>query len=355
MIAFRRKARNFFGPSVDPREEIAGILRLLEKIGEGMKRSAVILFSLALQAGAAFPDVEFTPGTKIHLASVEEGREILTRRDDFIRALSPFDRAVRLKRRRAVPEREFLAYISKQVLPFSEKERERLKAAFQSLREKTSGFRYKLPSTITIVKTTGNEEAGAAYCRGNAIVFPASMLNRPGSSLERTALHELFHIVTRNNPDLRKSLYGVLGFLPCNEIEVPGELKEIKITNPDAARNNFYIELEYGGRKVPVIPILLSSSKNYEGGNLFRYLRLKFLVLGKKGSRWVPLYRDGKAWLLEGEVMPSYLARIGSNTSYIIHPEETLAENFILLVNRAEGVPTPRILTEMRNLLEKSK
>jgi len=327
--------------------------KIEEKIGEGMKRSAALLFFLALQAGAAFPDVEFSSGTKIHLATVEEDREILTRRDDFIRALSPFDRAVRLKMRRAVPERELLAHISKQVLPFSEKERERLKAAFRSLREKTSGFRYQLPSTITIIKTTGNEEAGAAYCRGNAIVFPANMLNGPG--LERTALHELFHIVTRNNPDLRKSLYGVLGFLPCNEIEVPEELKEIKITNPDAARNNFYIELEYSGRKVPVIPILLSSSKTYEGGNLFRYLRLKFLVLGKKGSRWMPLYRDGKAWLLEGEVMPSYLARIGSNTSYIIHPEETLAENFVLLVNRAEGVPTPRILQEMRNLLEKRK
>jgi len=45
----------------------------------------------------------------ISFASVETARSVLTNRDEFISALSPFDRAARLKTGRVVEEAEFLA------------------------------------------------------------------------------------------------------------------------------------------------------------------------------------------------------------------------------------------------------
>jgi hypothetical protein len=44
---------------------------------------------------------------------------------------------------------------------------------------------------------------------------------------------------------------------------------------------------------------------------------------------------------------------VGRNTDYIIHPEEILAENFALLVLGAGNVPSPEVLTRMREALAK--
>ena len=43
-----------------------------------------------------------------HVRHRDEARRILTTRDDFIRALSPFDRAARVKTDKDVSEKEFL-------------------------------------------------------------------------------------------------------------------------------------------------------------------------------------------------------------------------------------------------------
>ena len=61
--------------------------------------------------------------------------------------------------------------------------------------------------------------------------------------------------------------------------------------------------------------------------------------------------RDGEPVLLEPRNVPTFFDKIGRNTGYIIHPEEILAENFVLLVNNKTDVPTPRILREMRDVL----
>ncbi len=39
------------------------------------------------------------------------------------------------------------------------------------------------------------------------------------------------------------------------------------------------------------------------------------------------------------------------NTDYIIHPEEILAENFVLLLNNSRYIRNPEILEEIKNIL----
>ena len=58
-------------------------------------------------------------------------------------------------------------------------------------------------------------------------------------------IHELFHIRNQNNPTLRYKLYNSLGFHHCNEIILPSELLNKKITNPDAPRLDVYINVHH--------------------------------------------------------------------------------------------------------------
>jgi hypothetical protein len=55
-------------------------------------------------------------------ASVDEGRRILGARDSFIEAMSPFDRAARMKTDRGISEIEFLEFVKKSVLEWNSTE-----------------------------------------------------------------------------------------------------------------------------------------------------------------------------------------------------------------------------------------
>jgi hypothetical protein len=53
--------------------------------------------------------------------------------------------------------------------------------------------------------------------------------------------------------------------------------------------------------------------------------------------------------------VPDFQEKIGRNTTYIIHPEEILADNFVHLVRQREKLATPRIVEELQKVLEKRK
>jgi hypothetical protein len=103
------------------------------------------------------------------------------------------------------------------------------------------------------------------------------------------------------------------------------------------------------------VPVLYSSPAHYDqqrGGNLFSYLTFRLMAIEHREDRWQPQLQDGKPKLYEVTQAPAYYDRIGRNTGYIIHPEEVLADNFVLLVAGKTEVPTPRILTEMKRVIE---
>jgi hypothetical protein len=52
---------------------------------------------------------------------------------------------------------------------------------------------------------------------------------------------------------------------------------------------------------------------------------------------------------------PAFLAQVGRNTDYLIHPDEILADNFVRLVFADPQVRTPQILEQMRHILAAEK
>lgn len=326
-----------------------------------MQSFSVMVFTALIVALAngwvAAQEVPLTRQTVVQFASEEDGRRAVGRKDAFIEALSPFDRAARKQTDTPVEEADFLRFISDQALAWESAETRRWTQIIGSASNKLAALRLPLPDRILLVKTTGREEGHAAYCRStNVLVVPQEKVRASAGDANELFLHELFHILSRNNPKLRDDLYGIVGFKPCLAIEMPDSLKPRKITNPDAPRNEHYIEVVVADQTQPVVPILFSSQAAYEansGKDFFAYLTFKLLAVEKHEQRWRPKYADGQPWLLEIAEVKKFHEQIGRNTGYIIHPEELLADNFVFLVNGKPNLPSPEIVEKMRRLLAK--
>jgi hypothetical protein len=300
-------------------------------------------------------EVRLTEGTVVRFADVREGVEAITRRDDYIRQLSPFDRQVRPKTDRDVSQEEFLAFLASHVRPWTTDEVARLTPLLQALGEKLAPWKLKLPPIVLLLKTSGNEEAGAAYCRGAAIVLPQTMIDNRKNELTRILPHEIFHVFSSHNPELRTELYRVIGFEPSNEVQLPEPLRSRKITNPDAPLNNHFITAPWQGRTAEWMPVLISKTPRYEAGrgwSLFSYLDFKLMLLENQDGQRVPALEGGMPVLVEPGQVPGYGEQIGRNTKYIIHPEEVLADNFVLLLDGRIDVPTPRVIEGMGKVLQ---
>jgi hypothetical protein len=118
------------------------------------------------------------------------------------------------------------------------------------------------------------------------------------------------------------------------------------------------------GSRVPVTPVLYGKSDRWDakkGGPFFRQMVFSLLVLEDDpagGGRLRPaLTPGGEPRLLWSDETPDYLEQIGRNTEYIIHPEEILADNFVLLLEGAGAsakIQTPRVVEALRAALAKS-
>jgi hypothetical protein len=300
-------------------------------------------------------DVRLTEGTVVRFADVRSGVEALTRRDDYIGEMSPFDRQVRPKSDRPVSEAEMLAFFAQHVQPWSAEEIGKLTPLIAALGKKADPWKLKLPPVILLVKTTGREEGGAAYCRGAAIVLPQNMISGSAKALEQVLPHELFHVLSSHNPDLREALYQTIGFQSCNEVQLPESLRARKITNPDAPVNNHFITVTQDGRALELMPVLFSKTERYDparGGSLFAYMQFKLMALENDNGTRRPALVDGQGVLLEPRGVPGYHEQVGRNTTYIIHPEEILADNFVFLLDGRINLPTPRVVQEMGKVLQ---
>ena len=318
-------------------------------------RFLVALVGICLLPCDVSADVPLGNST-VHFASQSEGRQTLTAKDDFIQRLSPFDRSARMKTDKTVSEGELLEFIRTNVLDWTKDEMQTVQTAIEAIQPPLRDLRLSLPPIVQLIKTTGAEEGNAAYTRATAIVIPKSDASKGQKDLQRLICHELFHILSRQNADLREKLYGIIGFTKCNEIKLPPELDRRKITNPDAPRNDHFIRLQIDGHESLAVPILLSSVETYDvkrGGEFFAYLQFQFLVVEKDGSSGnLKAVSAGSSPKVAGmERVSGFMEQVGRNTDYIIHPEEILADNFALLVLDEHNVASPEILRKMREVL----
>lgn len=321
-----------------------------------MQIAELVLLSLLVVGADDGSRIPLSEASKIQFATVEEGKTALLKRDAFVNSLSRFDKQARLNTSKQVSTEQFLKFAASNILAWSDDDTRKLAGVIETLRPKLRGFDLPFPKTIQLVHTTGKEEGGAAYCRGNAIVLPIKVMSRTPKQLEQLLTHELFHVLSSHNPNLRQELYATVGFIPCGEVTMPENLVHRKLTNPDAPTIGHSITLLVNGTKQQAVPILYASVENYDptsGKTFFSFLEFRLMLVTKSGNQTLPLLRDSEPVLLDASKLPAYFEQIGRNTGYIIHPEEILADNFVHLVHERENLRTPRIVDDMRKALEK--
>ena len=321
-----------------------------------MRHWLVAVFLSVLWANTCCAQITIGKETLVEFASVQQARKVLLAEDDFVRRMSPFDLAARMKTDQAVARDAYFEFVGRQVLEWNDSEKQHITSALRGLEPKLKAFALPLPKKVLIIKTTGREEGNAAYTRGNAVILPQAILGAAVARIQRTICHELFHVLSRANPDLREKLYAAIGFAACREVAFPPELKARKITNPDAPRNDHCIRLRVAGQQHWAVPILFSRTETYDvkrGGEFFNYLQFRFLLVERSADSPVvkPLYDGGRPRLAGLQDVTGFFEQVGKNTRYIIHPEEILADNFAILVLKPRSVPSPEIVKKMEKIL----
>lgn len=283
--------------------------------------------------------------------SAKQSAKELGKNDAFMRRLSQFDMEARMKTEDHIIKPEFRRFVRANTLDWTAEDKAKVQDVYTNLQKELSKYPLDLPKEIKMILTTGKEEGTAAYTRGKAIILQRNKLEL-GIELKRIMAHEIFHIYTRLNSAKKDELYQSIGFQHVGEIEFPDDLEDRKITNPDAPVNDYAIKVGLNNEQVWAMPILYSVSEKYDltkGGEFFNYLQFKFLVVADKNGEWT--YDDDEPEIVDRAKLTGFFEQVGTNTNYIIHPEEILADNFALLMLRSPVVNSPEVIERMKAIL----
>lgn len=313
-----------------------------------MRHFVLCIFYIAfcgLQA-ALFPlsgsatTADDSPGITFSFPEQEAAKQLLSQTDAYTDTASPFDRKVRMGLNKDPGITKYLEFVTAQVRPWTAEHQVNLQDAIANLQSPLQNLSIKLSAPVNLIHTTGKEESGAAYTRGNEIILPKGELNANTKAQTRLMAHELFHVISRQHPILRDQLYSLIGFNKANPIQLPEKISSLRITNPDAPVIEHVMQLTLSpGRTVHVAPMLVAKFDYTEDGpaNLFAYLSFKLMQVKVSPDGWIADQEKGSA-IFHSPNTADFRRQIGKNTSYIIHPEEILADNFALIMTNGKVV-----------------
>lgn len=310
-----------------------------------MKRFLTTAFlSLSLCAVDVYAQIN------LRYVDADQARTLLSQEDVTTRQWSRFDYEARLGRKGGTRQ-ELIRFIADQARDWSEEDKQRMQEAADTLNShiKALNLSLTLPKEIRILKTTMAEEGGAGgYTRMDYIVVEEQIAHMKPQQVSYLLAHELFHVLTRNHPDFREKMYRLIGFsIAPEEFEVPADLRDVLISNPDVNRFDSYARFRIKGEERPCA-MLIYANKPYEGGSFFNYLTIGLMPL-KDGKAE---QQDGKTVIYGIKDAENFFDLVGRNTDYIINPEEILAENFAFLLTRKSVTANPKLIEKMRQALQ---
>ena len=317
-------------------------------------RIVVIAAVVALGQAQMAAQIRLAKTCTVHFATPEQGKSRLAKHDAYIKGLSPFERAAKIQKAGPVSTEQYIEFIQKQTLQWTDDEKAKLKEIILTAAPKLTPYSSHFPSDIYLIKTTGKDEGGAPYTRGVSIVLPQRSIRQASKGLERLFYHELFHIISRKNTQLRDELYALIGFQPCGVVSLPDDLMPRRISNPDAPVVEHCIRVTENDMPHWVAPVLFSRIPEYDpkvGGTFFRYLEMRLMAIDRDTAK--PILRDDKPVMFQPREVEGFFEQIGNNTSYILHPEETLANNFVFLITKKQGLTNPEIPEKIEAILLK--
>ncbi len=304
-----------------------------------------------VEATSAAPVLDFN---KPELVFNQDISPMLGADDDYTLTLSAFDYAAKFKSNKPLIARQRAHAFKNAMQVYSESDIEKLTEAFEAVFSKMGGMTITLPETITIFSEE-TIEGGAAYTRGNAICMPRRIVASASmASLKELAAHELFHVISRYNKDLRPQMYGLIGYTETKTLVVPEKLAGLTIANPDAPDNNYTITCIFEGQPTLFMPILYSTSPYPTNSDqtFFSFLNDDLIAVSLVDNVPNAILKDGEPIIVKKQTLADYATQIGTNTNYTFHPEETTADHFMLLIKgNYSKLPNPEKIDGLQIIL----
>lgn len=299
-------------------------------------------------------------------ASKAEGEAELMSNEQYYSSMNQADLDWRLHKTGATLD-ELKTFAKAQVTEFTDEQKAVIGKAITTIEERLAALniRLPLPQNITFVSTTMAEESGStAYTHKTAVYLGPKMfywMERPDSnvafkSFVRILTHELFHCLTRNNKDFRKTMYGLIGFTVMDhELELKGENKNMMITNPDVEHVDNYAEFTINGQKRKCELIVLYT-KTWEEASAAAEDPAKLSFFSYNRQVLVPI--DATDTNYDINTVPDFWEKVGRNTEYVFAPEECMAENFSYAITYGldgNEYKTPELIQKIITTLQMMK
>jgi imidazolonepropionase-like amidohydrolase len=281
-----------------------------------------------------------TLSERLQFAGIDQARDILGSSDAWARQLSVFDRGARQRTLEPTNTRDFLEFVSGAAAAWTDDEMLYWQSLVDQLGKAMEGLNLVLPDAW-MVKTTGLEEFNAIYVRNQSIVFPRWRVDLPRDAPRDIFLlaHELFHMLSSEDPSWRDELYALLGFRRFPGLEFPAELEDRRLSNPMyGARHEYALTVQTDSGPVDVTPVYQAAVPLgefiaiAEGPPRAVLEAIDFVLLPVDTCTGTVLRDDRGNPVVYRFEDTDWVDQMQRNTSYIIHPDELLADNFALLM-----------------------
>ncbi len=265
------------------------------------------------------------------------------RMDSFFERINPNEIGLqmrqnpsKLKKSKEELIKQYKDYLKSDVVDFTPSDIEFVDLIFGDLYKSAELQQLSMPDSLLLIKVAGSHYGNSVYyTRENCIIIPENVLiEKDKTAFSGVMLHEIFHVFSRYNPAIQKELYKIIGFEAIENLSFEEALAERLIYNPDGLDMNWTISLEINGEPTLVSPIILSKVNPDFKKGLFPNFEFKLYALEESspGSFIILSDQAGNSTLQQDLAMNSYFKQIGTNTGYIIHPDEILADHFMMIM-----------------------
>jgi hypothetical protein len=235
---------------------------------------------------------------------------------------------------------DFRSFLKTEVLNFTKEDQEFVEGVMDEAFHYCNDIHPSIfPERIRLIKIKTNHYGPSVYyTREDIILIPADVLKQPNASqFLDVMLHEIFHVYSRYHPEQKKELYGLIGFQAVDQLEIPEPVADRMLYNPDGINLNWTIQLDIKDKgKIWAIPAIVSTYSQYRPAlpMFFGYLRFGLFEATCEDdlSRCTMIGTEDGFSTLDNTAMGPYFKKIKDNTQYIIHPDEIMADNFVLVV-----------------------
>jgi hypothetical protein len=306
---------------------------------------------------AAAPARPARPAPLLAFAGAAEAGRILAARDDYVKAASPLERSARLRTAEPVSVQRFVGHMRGTAREWTAGEKRALAQPVAALERFLAGVQSRRPARILLAKTSADLEDGLPHTRAHAIFLPEPFLEHAPGQLAYVLAHEAFHVLSRADPQLRERLYAAIGFSACASVDIAETVRGLRITNPDAVESRHTLAVRHAGRAIDALPFVRFRSARVDPRQGFsRQMEAAWLPVERKDGACRAPADDPDAMGIAPAELEGLREQVGSNTEYLFHPEEILADNFALLFLASASrtppqVPSPEVLDRIRELM----